>query len=1642
MADKELTKRYKRWCREATLEKVKRETLDGQTITIGPLDRNAPTTALVLHSDRGEVLAMRSLFSILSDTARRIDANANSPKSASSPKGAEPMVVDSKTLLVCLANLCAYEDENKSRNGLGIQLLPFTFGRWVAKIHVQDDTKGSKTTEEKLSAIFNQIAGSDRFRYVAVHRSYTGLARGDAMRKDWAQSMLKLRDKDAPLMDVLGKDLDAIDTAKLGDPNIVGLYLCRKSMVKWVEESAHKTLKSFMMFSPSTPVDHVLATRLYEASRVYGHKSLFPIERFASMPGSGPILREIPNLVTRAKFMVRENRGMIQVTHLLERLTRVMLQVEGQRDGSKERGMLHNLRRATERRPSKDLVFFLNSTHTEGQEDQETFPPPVLSDFDLQENSSGTSKPSWAKSLKELERITGHDTMNDMRGSTTVTMVGFPFQCTFVLANKTGENFYYCPHRFNDRQDATEHVRKVHQGDGLTGKTYAKIAQLDSLLEDTDFGKSMQAVNELELLHKLGLDEKDPEKLRLRPTLHQDVNNMSRAIVQNSRLLRRLEKTRSENIEKLKSLNRQTESADTATEAPQQLQLFNALNREITELQKYMLSPATVVRLQNIWGKAKSRKNYITSNMYRQFVEANDQFSLLDRTLGEDARRYKEKVETLGGVDPGATPSGLPGGGIRVGKSNIIGMLTQDLIEQSRHLEVVQDTNEALIATNRKATFERVATKCDQHFGASNVIPATTPLLAAKGWDDSDEEDEEHNKKEDERKEEDGEELVHREQMPDKHASQEETTSESNPLKRARPKDRGPNEKPSEERALVVIPSKKQFLQPVVPTFLKNVLKIEVQRILEALRMSGADKMTAVEKCKQSLCLAFDPRLKDEVAKVELRDALKPWQIRTLMDPLRGKVSVLVLTDPRLIMYPTGILMYILSSCTVLIDRVHERIVGNEEVQCSVLATGICQLLQPRFRLSRRGLQVVGEALKNVLLENIDKGKNGHWDVLTKLVEALNANREGFWNWALLRRYHRIDDPSHKTKHVDQDPEKTYAPSEQLLSVDDVASRLRLPRVSETSAVSVSPKNSSSRFSALRSEEAQTLIDEVTQAVSRKNATLVCIHDPEDMDPKGWIHRLLQGNANSVDEPHTMCTWFRGKRVTSAECTDEEKHQWLRQASCYICTDPLGSVPFRGWCCLSGVSSLDSLVEQALRDETDPIRRSVREEDLRQKLVATIVAQPMYPSFHFWHRHCKDAEDERRLVTACMKAKKTGEKVEEVAFDECPMCCTKYPRDEASLPSMDKISKRIKEMEREVTKLVPVDSQTPLPMLPSPSSPHTVIQSGNSNEEDRPMNDVEESGESDAIMASETNKSRLPDLARTGIAYLGTLFQAESGCQPSPAALIPPSPVVPHSDHGLTLYDSVMHPSDDPDRAITEAEQALEANRTINVTTTSVAANPLHIGDLNDILDEVVCPPDLNAALEDARDDFDPTDFLEFLRMQSSNLLTQNIEAAALGEEPTREDRDSIHQAQPLEPVANTTPFESSNGVSAAAIGGSGPCNRNCAACPFMVPRSNQIATYRLTTPIDCNSNHVLFVSICHSCAKAHRLDYSFGSIRARVVELQAGGGQKVLSKCPLGHVPTIVGLEHFTADDDLMKKAAEWRSRFGAISSVEAILR
>lgn len=84
---------------------------------------------------------------------------------------------------------------------------------------------------------------------------------------------------------------------------------------------------------------------------------------------------------------------MMQVTSLLVQLVEKKLRVEGHRDGSKERGMLNNLRHATAVKGSDKLMFFLNITQKDSNDDQRTFAPPVLSEFDLQEDLSGPSKP-------------------------------------------------------------------------------------------------------------------------------------------------------------------------------------------------------------------------------------------------------------------------------------------------------------------------------------------------------------------------------------------------------------------------------------------------------------------------------------------------------------------------------------------------------------------------------------------------------------------------------------------------------------------------------------------------------------------------------------------------------------------------------------------------------------------------------------------------------------------------------------------------------------------------------------------------------------------------------------------------------------------------------------------------------------------------------------------------------------------------------------------------------------------------------------------------------------------------------------------------------------------------------------------------
>ena len=83
-----------------------------------------------------------------------------------------------------------------------------------------------------------------------------------------------------------------------------------------------------------------------------------------------------------------------------------------------------------------------------------------------------------------------------------------------------------------------------------------------------------------------------------------------------------------------------------------QRQLFAVRNREITEVKKHMLAPATLISLQATWNGAKLRKAYVTGNMYKEFTRVTDQCLWLGRTLGKEACQYEQKVKAIGGVDP------------------------------------------------------------------------------------------------------------------------------------------------------------------------------------------------------------------------------------------------------------------------------------------------------------------------------------------------------------------------------------------------------------------------------------------------------------------------------------------------------------------------------------------------------------------------------------------------------------------------------------------------------------------------------------------------------------------------------------------------------------------------------------------------------------------------------------------------------------------------------------------------------------------------------------------------------------------------------------------------------------------------------
>ena len=246
-----------------------------------------------------------------------------------------------------------------------------------------------------------------------------------------------------------------------------------------------------------------------------------------------------------------------------------------------------------------------------------------------------------------------------------------------------------------------------------------------------------------------------------------------------------------------------------------------------------------------------------------------------------------------------------------------------------------------------------------------------------------------------------------------------------------------------------------------------------------------------------------------------ISNALSASQIRTLLDPLRDNVEVLVFTDPRLIWHPIGVMMETVATCQALVSRAHSKITGDEMFLCSSLANGICQLLQPHFMLSHSGLSVVRVALTNELLQKMWHGQSGHCQVVHSLIDALNTNLTGFWNPVLLRRYHRIQDPTYETKHVDSNPEKTYAPLHPQPSVDQVETRIRFPIPSERSVISISPKD---QLPSLHSSEAEALTRQVTLEVLGENAPLVHIRDKANLGSDAWIDRMRRGTPNAVKQ--------------------------------------------------------------------------------------------------------------------------------------------------------------------------------------------------------------------------------------------------------------------------------------------------------------------------------------------------------------------------------------------------------------------------------------------------------------------------------------------------------------------------------------------
>ena len=229
--------------------------MNGQSITVSPLFRNVPTTPLVLRTDQGSVLAMPSLPSIVHETAQNIDKNAASVAAGIQwPSGEEMLVLTLQDLTAALANLGALTADNKGLHSLGLHLLQLTVGNWVSEICLPERMQALVSTADRLASALEKIFGTGRFCNVAVHKSYVGLSQADTSRSSIAQKLLQFCDSGAPLMNVLGDDLDLLDLKTLRDPKVLGVYMCWNSMVKRIQENAERALQNFGLFTPEAPL--------------------------------------------------------------------------------------------------------------------------------------------------------------------------------------------------------------------------------------------------------------------------------------------------------------------------------------------------------------------------------------------------------------------------------------------------------------------------------------------------------------------------------------------------------------------------------------------------------------------------------------------------------------------------------------------------------------------------------------------------------------------------------------------------------------------------------------------------------------------------------------------------------------------------------------------------------------------------------------------------------------------------------------------------------------------------------------------------------------------------------------------------------------------------------------------------------------------------------------------------------------------------------------------------------------------------------------------------------------------------------------------------------------------------------------------